>query len=236
MYKWSGIIILGLSLLLAESAYGQAEEDFGIWGSVGYTKDISKKFDIALAQEFRMIENGLLLGRTFTQVGVDYKFKDWLRFGFNYRFTLQRRFDGTYGHRHRIMGDILLRTQEKQFTFTYRARFQSEVRTINYPVESGFYPSLNMRNTLKVNYRINRLYRPYLGLDLRLVLTDPNEPGFSGIDRTRAVVGMDFFMGQNRILGIYFLSNQYWNIDDGRRIYVIGAEFTFGSNRPFIGN
>ncbi len=236
MVKQFKAIVLLFFCVTTGALKAQPVKDFGIWASVGYGKDISDKFDISLSQEVRMEENALLMGRTFTQLGLDYKLKRWIRFGLNYRFTLNRRGDGTYGHRHRIMTDLVLRTYQRQFTITYRGRLQSEVRTWNYPREFGFAPVWDLRNTLKVNYRLNRFIEPYVNLDLRFLLRDPDVPRFSGVDRTRLVVGADLLLAEGRVLGLFFLTNQYWNIDDGRRIYVFGMEFNFGSDRPLIGN
>ena len=191
---------------------------------------------MSVSQEVRMEENSLLMGRTFSQFGLDYKLKKWIRFGLNYRFTLNRRQDGTYGHRHRIMTDLVLRTYQRQFTITFRGRLQSEIKTLNYAREYGFAPAWNFRNTVKVNYRLNRYLEPYINLDLRFLLRDPYEPDFSGVDRTRLVFGTDILLAKGRVLGLFFLTNQYWNIDDGRKIYVFGVEFSFGSDRPLIGN
>jgi len=229
-------IIFLLFSAVAGNLFTQPVQDFGVWASVGYGRDISDKFDISISQEVRMEENALLVGRTFSQFGLDYKIKRWIRLGLNYRFSLNRRQDGTYGHRHRIMTDLVLRTYQRRFTITYRARLQSEIRTLNYPREFGFTPVWDFRNTLKVNYRLNRFIEPYVNLDLRFLLKDPGEPRFSGVDRTRIVVGADMLLAEGRVLGLFFLSNQYWNIDDGRRIYVIGIEFNFGDDRPLIGN
>lgn len=229
-------IILFFFSLSVGTLFSQPIKDFGVWASVGYGKDISDKFDISISQEVRMEENALLMGRTFTQFGLDYKLERWIRFGLNYRFSLNRRGNGTYGHRHRIMTDLVLRTYQGQFTITYRGRLQSEIRTWNYPREFGFAPIWDFRNTLKINYRLNRFLEPYVNLDLRFLLRDPDEPRFSGVDRTRLVVGADLLLAEGKVLGLFFLTNQYWNIDDGRRIYVIGMEFNFGDDRPLIGN
>jgi hypothetical protein len=234
MYRGFVVLLLGISLPF--QALGQITDDFGIWATVAYNKDVNKRIDLSFYQEVRMQEYGLVVGRTFSNFGIDYKAKRWLRFGGNYRFILDRRRDGSYGHRHRIMGDALLRGTKRRLIFTYRARLQWEVRTLNYDTEFAQIPEWDFRNTLKINYRINRMYRPYLTLDARFLIQNPREPYHMGFDRHRITVGVDIELNRTQVLGLFFLTGRHWNTLDGTRLFVIGTEFTFGSDRPLIGS
>ncbi len=225
-------IALGSSL----SLIAQRTNDFGLWGTVSYGQKINKELDFSIDQEFRLEENASQLGRAFTNLGMDYEVLDWLYFGANYRFILDRRGDGSYGMRHRLMADLAAQQKLRRFTFSYRARLQWEVRGTNYEQEYGFSPAWDLRNTFKVEYRINRQAELYASMDIRFLLRDANVPYHQGFDRDRARMGIDFKLAENRKLDIFLLSSRDWNVNEPKQLFVIGAEFAFGSNRMMMGS
>lgn len=225
------VAVFLLSLLSSFPVLAQTpvNQDFGLWGAVSFNKDITKDMDLSLSQELRTEDNARTLGKLYSTLGIDYELERWIRFGINYRFMFNRHSDGTYGQRHRVMADLKLRTYQHRFTFTYRARFEAELKTYNYTQEYGFSPATDLRNTGKVSYTLNRVYEPYLYIDFRFLLRDDDTPGFRGLDRTRSKAGVDINLAKNRELEIYFMSSGYWNVDEPKRIFVVGVEFEFGS-------
>ncbi len=236
MNKWLAIALFMLSLFAGSHAHAQVTEDFGVWGTVSFNKDVSKKFDVSIDQEIRLEDNATVLGRAFTNFGVDYKAKKWLRLGGNYRLIFDRRKDGSYGQRHRLSADAILRAKEKRFTFAYRARLQWEVRGYNYSDRYGFSPTWDMRNRFKVNYKVNRQIAPYLSADIRISIDDARTPYLQGVDRIRLMVGVDWVMSATKVLDIYFVTSEEVQVIKPKRIYAIGIGFNFGSSRPLIGS
>jgi hypothetical protein len=225
------ILVLGYG-----KAYGQDPiKDFESRLAVGYNTDITKKWDFAVDHEFRIDENSTRLRRSLTTFGLDYKVERWLRFGANYRLSLNRKGDGTYGLRNRFMGDMVVRGYQRQFIFSYRFRYQYENRRANYNEVQRSSAYTDIRNTLKVNYRINRMYRPYVALDSRHALTAPSNNFQPGLDRYRFVVGLDTQLSRTQVLGVYFMYNEEVNVVAPVQRFVLGAEFNFGGTRPVLG-
>lgn len=216
-------------------ASAQIEKDFGVRVAVGYNSNLTKDIDFSISEEIRFTDNATSLERSYTTLGLDYELEKWIRFGLNYRFILDKRPDQSYGQRHRIMADLILRTYQKRYTLTYRARFQTEAKTYNYTQEYGFAPASDFRNTFKAAYTINRIYQPFMTLDLRFLLRDANTPYFTGFDRSRFTAGVDIALAQKRELQLYFMTYRHWNTIEPDRVFVIGAEFNFGSRGLLLG-
>lgn len=223
-------------ILIGRMAVAQVEEDFELRGALSYNSDLTDNIDLSLSQEFRLEDNARTLEKSYTTLGVDYKLRRWIRFGLNYRFILNRHTDGTYGQRHRAMADLVLRAYSHRLTYSYRVRYQTEIKTYNYTQEYGFALASALRNTLKLSYTVNRMYEPYASFDLRILLRDPDEPGFTGIDRTRLVAGVDINLTRNRALEIYFMTYSHYNVGVPDRVYAIGFEFSFGSRGLLLGS
>lgn len=215
-------------------AAAQPLQDFGVWGTVSYGSDINDDLDFSIDQEFRMEDNSRVLGVMFTNLGIDYRINRYFQVGFNYRFVLNRRTTGIYGHRHRTMLDLQVRKRYRQWTFAYRARGQWEVRTWNYANEFGFAPTTDLRNTFKTIYRLNRQFEFYVSFDLRILYRDPRIPDFRGIDRYRYRLGMDVLLAREKSLGIFFQHQREVNIPNREVEFTIGLEYKFGSRRPLM--
>lgn len=236
MFRSLPFLLLILFWIASLSAQAQLNKDFGHWYTLGYGTEVNDRWDVSVYQELRMENNGTSIGRTFTQFAVDYEAQRWFRLGLNYRFILNKRSDESFGHRHRIMGDVQFRVYHQRWRFVYRNRTQWEVRTWNYTREYGFSPAWDNRNTVKVDYRINRKYRPYCSFDLRFLLRDARTPGITDIDRTRFVAGVDIDLPDYRRLTLFVLLSRHWNIPEPDQILVVGAEFHFGRATPAIMN
>lgn len=216
------------------SANAQVDQDFGGWTTFSFATDLTRNWEIEIDQEFRFGQNLTQLDRAFTDLGLQYKVSKHLRIGGHYRYILDRRTSGIYGHRHRLSGDITLRLKSGRYTFANRLRGQWEKRTINYSEDRELGWETNLRNTFKISYRVNRKYQPYLNCDLRYALYEPSYPRFQGFDRIRAGLGLDIDLNRNFLFGTYFLVSEPL-LFPGTRLFVIGTEFCFGSGRNLFG-
>lgn len=228
------LLIFSFLFISGFSAFAQEVRDFGIWGTIAYGTDITKDLDVTIEQEVRMEQNATTPGVIFTNLGLDYRVVDKFMVGVNYRFILNDRPDGVYGHRHRVMLDLQYRERSQQWTFAYRARGQSEVRTINYSDEFGFSPTLDLRNTLKTVYKLNRRYSLYASFDLRVLWSDPRVPDFRGIDRFRYRLGTDILVKREQSFGVFIQHQRELNVLSPEVEFMIGLEYKFGSRRPLM--
>lgn len=222
-------------ILCLSVASGQVNNDFGFWIAGSYNKDISRNIDISIEQELRFAENATQLDKAYTTLALDFELRKWLRLGLNYRFILNKGSD-VFGQRHRVMGDISFRYRKQRITLTNRVRLQSEIRTVNYSEEYGFAPATDLRNTLKINYQLNRKFEPYLALDVRFLLRDARTPYYTGFDRHRITAGVDILLAQKRVLDVYLMTSRHWNVLEPSHLFVIGIDFTFGSRGFLLGS
>jgi len=227
-------VICSLFLLFFLGSRAQEVKDFGLWGTISYGGDINDDIDFSIEQEVRMEQNATTPGVIFTSLGVDYRFSRAFQVGLNYRFILNDRDGGIYGHRHRVMLDLQYREMVRQWTFAYRVRGQSEVRTRNYANEYGFSPTADIRNTVKTVYQLNRRFELYASFDLRVLWSDPRTPDFRGIDRFRYRLGTDVLIAREQSIGIFLQHQREINISNPEVEFVIGLEYKFGSRRQLM--
>jgi hypothetical protein len=223
-----------LFLLTFLNLRAQEVRDFGLWGTISYGGEINNDIDFSIEQEVRMQQNASTPGVIFTSLGVDYRFSRPFQVGLNYRFILNDREPGVYGHRHRIMLDLQYREIYRQWTFACRARGQSEVRTRNYSNEYGFNPTADIRNTVKTVYQLNRRFELYASFDLRILWSDPRTPDFKGVDRFRYRLGTDVLVAREQSIGIFIQHQREINITNPEVEFMIGLEYKFGSRRQLM--
>lgn len=232
----AAVLISSFLFFSTSLVFGQVTNDFGVWIAGSFNKDITRDMDVSIEQELRFAENATELDKAYTTLAIDYELKEWLRLGLNYRFILNKGGDGTFGQRNRLMADVAVRLRRQRFTFTNRLRLQSEVRTINYADKYGFAPATDLRNTFKINYKVNRKYEPYLALDARFLLRDARTPYYTGFDRHRVTAGVDILLARKRVLDVYLMTSRHWNVLEPSHLFVIGMDFTFGSEGFLLGS
>jgi len=220
--------------MLVLGSHAQEVRDFGLWGTISYGGDINDDIDFSIEQEVRMEQNATTPGVIFTSLGLDYRLNREFQVGLNYRFILNDRDLDIYGHRHRVMLDLQYRKLVRQWTFGYRSRSQSEIRTRNYANEYGFSPTLDLRNTFKTVYQLNRRFELYASFDLRVLWSDPRTPDFRGIDRFRYRLGTDVLIAREQSIGIFLQHQREINISNPEVEFVIGLEYKFGSRRQLM--
>src|SRR5690554_5505913 len=229
MFK-ARIVILAAILFGASFTSAQVSDDFGVWISGAYDQDITKDVTFKIKQEFRFDENVSRLKKSYTTARVGFEYIDWVRFQLNYRFILNQKSNGTFGHRHRLMADVVFRPINRRFSLSNRVRFQSEVRTVNYSERYGFAPATKIRNTIRASYQINRVWKPYVYVDLRFLIRDARNPYHTGFDRDRLRVGVDIALARKRTLDLYLMTSRDWNVIEPAQIFVFGASFSFGGS------
>ena len=220
--------------MLVLGSHAQEVRDFGLWGTISYGGDINDDIDFSIEQEVRMEQNATTPGVIFTSLGLDYRLNREFQVGLNYRFILNDRDLDIYGHRHRVMLDLQYRKLVRQWTFGYRSRSQSEIRTRNYANEYGFSPTLDLRNTFKTVYQLNRRFELYASFDLRVLWSDPRTPDFRGIDRFRYRLGTDVLIAREQSIGIFLQHQREINISNPEVEFMIGLEYKFGSRRQLM--
>ena len=106
-------------------------DDFWFWSTVSVDKKISQKWAASFDEELRLFDNASRINLYFTNIGVNYKLTKNFKFALVYRFINKSRDGAPYSKRHRLYFDSFYKTKWNQFSFTYRIRFQGQVRDVN---------------------------------------------------------------------------------------------------------
>lgn len=83
-------LMLLCGLLCVAGTTQAADDEFGIWTSVGVEKKISKKFSVDAGVDFRSDQNLQSVARWSGSLGVGYKPLKWLKLGASYTYIYDR--------------------------------------------------------------------------------------------------------------------------------------------------
>ena len=127
---------IALSLLSLTPAMAQSD-DFGIWYDVDFEKQVTKKFDIDFSLGHRSRENHEVADRISADLGISYKFTEWLKASVGYSLLMDnnhkvntsgKKYSDYWGARHRLnvsltasqsFGDLSISLRER-WQYTYR--------------------------------------------------------------------------------------------------------------------
>lgn len=212
--------------VLCSLAVGAQRSDLGMWNTLSVNKEITDKLSVGIDQELRLRDNFNTLNLVYTNFGASYKVTDWFKFSLTYRFTDKHKDDLSWGIRHRIMTDLLLKIKPGDFSVSYRARFQWEWRGAGYSDRYGKVPEIFMRNQIKISYKATKKLEPYVGDEIRWQIQNPRIPYHNTIDRTRVFAGVNYEINKKNTIGAYFLYQIEFNVNDPETLYIIGLEYT----------
>jgi hypothetical protein len=212
--------------LFSLPAFSQTE-DLGSWMTFGFNKGITKKIGFQLDQEFRIRDNFSTINLFYTNVGLNYKPKKFIKVAAVYRMINKRKEDGSYGLRHRIYGDLTFKVKPTdKWTLSNRVRLQAEWRKTGYAQQYGNMPEVYLRNMFKAGYEIGPHATPYVATELRWQLQNPRFPWGNGFNRQRFIGGMDYKLNDLHTFGAYFLYQKEFNVNDRQTLYIVGLEYT----------
>lgn len=135
------LLLAGLALLTVGPLHA-ADDDFGIWSSVGVEKKINKKFSVDVGMDFRADQNLESVDRWSGSVGVGYKPWKWLKLGASYIYMYDRSVmetktnynksgrengynvdHGYWRSKHRATFDVTAKHKFGRFTVSLRERY-----------------------------------------------------------------------------------------------------------------
>ena len=211
--------------LMNGSAFSQNDPDFGTWFTFGIEKSFNKKYILGVNQEMRLRENASRLNLFYTNPYFSYKIKKRFKVSLGYRFINKYMYqDKSFSLRHRLMFDASYKQKFGDFSISYRSRIQGEVRDYNCS-PMGHFPEYFWRNKFDLSYDIGN-FSPYIGTELRYQIHDPKNPESDyGFRRARTYFGTDYELTKKQTLGIFFLYQQEFDIDDPNLGYIFGLEY-----------
>jgi long-subunit fatty acid transport protein len=223
------LILLFLRIYLVEA---QQQTDAGMWSTLSIEKDITKKFSVGLDQEVRLKNNSSRLSLLYTNVSAGYKINKGFKLGFGYRWIDKYEKEGYFSFKHRLMLDISCKYKISDLSLGYRSRIQSEIGNV-YKSSLGGIPEWYWRNKFEIKYELNN-FTPYINAEFGYQVIDSKNPRADyAFHRVRTSVGLDYKINKQNSIGIYYLNQQEFDIDDPSNSNILGLQYSisFGRNK-----
>jgi len=223
-----------------------AQDDFGMWYSVGAEKKIDKKFSVGAEVEFRTRNDSKTVDRWTGAIDASYKLLPWLKASAGYKFLYKNNkekitynSDGNYnnwrpsywGNRHRFFADLTASVKTGDFEFSLRERWQytyrPEATTTRYDFDNSKWEDTTvsgkgknvLRSRLQVEYDIpNCKITPYANVELYNAWS---------IEKTRYTLGADWKLTKQHVLGAYYRYQSINDDDDEPNGHIIGLSYKF---------
>ena len=209
------------------NCHAQTQPDAGMWNTFSLEKEITKKFSVGVDEELRLRDNLGQLNLLYTNLGVNYKPIKGIKLAFTYR--LIEKYIGEnipFSFRDRLMLDASYKYKIDNWAFSYRARFQAEVRDY-YSSRKGKIPEWYWRNKFEIKYDLTKKYEPYIGTEIRYQIKDPRNPiSNEGWHRIRAFAGVDYNINKNNSFGIYYLIQTEFGVVNPQNLYILGLQYS----------
>jgi hypothetical protein len=184
--------------------------DSELWSSVGIEKNFKKKFRFSFEQGFRFDQTITHLKSSLSEISFLYKVHDFLRLSTGYRISI-RDFEVT----HRVSGSVTLRYRKKPWTYSYRAKFQTDME-VNDVADHA------LRNKVTITHRINKRFSPYAGGEVFYhVYYKQNK-----FEKFRLFGGLQYSKKDNE-LKVFYLYQREFNIAFPEQDHIFGLGYGY---------
>jgi hypothetical protein len=211
------LIVLSALFLTVISPAKAQENDFMIWSGYSLTKNFNPSWSARIRQEIRLRENATQVQKSFTDVGVRYRFSKHLRFALHYRYNHNVRRDFTFSSRHRINADLIFRYKWNPVVVNYRLRYQQNYRDI-FSSETGLVPRQFLRHKLQSHLDLNKKWSPYIFTE---VFHTPYINDFRFI-QSRLGTGISYEINRNNNVTLYYMYRATRNVNNPRNDFILG--------------
>lgn len=239
------LLLIALTLL---PLAGIAQDDAGLWTSIGVEKKLTKKFSLGLDGEFRSRNDFRTADRWSIGLDAGYKLKRWLKLSAGYVFIDDNRTekisfntDGSYNNwrpsywttRHRLYAGFTLEAPLGRFNFSLRERWQYTYRpsatTDRYDFDNSKWEDTDvrskaanvLRSRLQVEYDIpNCKVTPYANAEINNAWS---------IEKVRYTVGANWKITKQHSVGLYYrLQHTSASADEEKaNLHIVGAGYKF---------
>lgn len=222
------ITLVLFTLFFSRISFSQPVSDAGMWNTFSFEKQFTSKFSVVMDQELRLKENFTMLNLLYTNFGISLKPFKSFKVSLTYRLIDKWQYEvKNFSYRQRLMLDFSYKLKlRKRLALSYRARFQTEFRDLNVsPI--GAVPEFFWRNKFDLKYKIGR-YVPYVGVEFRYQIKDPRNPETDlGWHRVRSFLGIDYDLSDRSSVGIYYLTQRDFKINNPQYLYIVGLQYSF---------
>jgi len=169
-HKRAPFRLLLLTILLATLNHLSAQEvkvvrDLQLWTGAGIEKTWGKDWTLSLNEEIRFKQNISEINNYFTEVALRYRINKNFALEGGYRFTRDRKSNGSYENLTRYNVDLRYRGQLNFLTIYYRLRYQKEVEGFNLFDQTVDYEKY-VRMRIRIRYNDLKKIKPYVSAEI----------------------------------------------------------------------
>jgi hypothetical protein len=210
------IILAFTGIGFLNSALSQTS-DSQLWTGFKANYTLNKKLKAYGEQQFRFNDGMTTFNRTFTEVGMSWRFAKRFSLRPNYRFSI----DPNGFNSHRFSGDLIYSSKKKKKTvrFKNRLRYQRKIEV------QTFDPTTYIRNKFTVDINASKLVDPYLFGEAFFRLDGRNE-----FRTWRSGFGLDWKLSKKWELTTFYIYEQEINRNSNDRVHIIGALVSWDIN------
>lgn len=203
---------LALIFILAAqfTSHAQKPSDLELWTGASFQYRMSKKWSIAIEEQFRFNDTISSLQKSFTEAGLKFRLGKGFAIAGNYRYSVYR----TSANRHRVSGDLSYGFDKKGFPLVIdiRSRFQytfNQNRTF-------------LRNKIALSYKLSKLVDPYIQYEAFFRFNGKNEFRIN-----RYTLGLDWRLMKELNLTTFFRIEDEINIKSPTQQKIIGLSLDY---------
>ena len=204
------IILIAAVFQLSFSAFSQ-DQDFQIWSGAEVKYKWSKKWSFGLEQNVRSAHNSLLVGKTFTEIKVNYDLSKKMSLSGGYRFL--QLYIGEKSMGHRLFADFKYSYKLDRIKLRYRLRYQYQTATEK--------ASRTFRNQFKIAYNLPKTsIEPFLAGESYYTL-------YRGFEKYRVTVGLSEKFGKKLKGSIYYRFQREVNYSNVQTQNILGVNLAY---------
>lgn len=210
--------LVGVLFFISISVFSQIDNE--IWTGINFEKKLSKKIRIGLNNQFRLNENFSQPKKMFSELGLSYKFNQYVSSSFRYRFT--SRFQKKDRARWTAILKMKYKIKPLDLTPSYRFRYQNEDQ-FNSNKEINV-----MRHKFALGYNMTKLVAPFVSYETFYRFNQINE--FSNY---RATIGLKWNLPNKWSISTYYRIDKDLNVfpESGSKIVAILFDKRLGKKK-----
>ena len=169
-YKRGPIRFLYIIPLLAVFMQLSAQDtkvvrDLQLWTGAGIEKTWRKTWTLSLQEEIRFKQDISEINNFFTEAGLRYRINKNFALEGGYRYTRDRKSDGSYETLTRYNLDLRYKGRVDYITIYYRLRYQKEVEGFNLLDQAADFEKY-VRHRIRIRYNDLQKIKPYVSAEL----------------------------------------------------------------------
>lgn len=197
--------------------------DLRLWTGVEIEKSFGKDWTLSLAEEIRFKQNISEINNYFTEAGLRYRINKNFALEGGYRFTRDKKSDGSYVTLTRYNLDLRFRGRLDPILIQYRLRYQKEVEGFNLVDPVADYEKY-VRNRVRIRYNKLAKFKPYVSAELFQLFRPDFNPELHYI---RVLGGIRYEPGKVGTFNLAFGFNREFTDLEPAMIYTFKVNYTY---------